>query len=146
MQPSDMTAPVPLYTVSKLVSDIYIRVTSSKELTLEDRQGLHKALLSGQLSEADYSRIDRILYGLQQGYLQLQDRSYFSQGSAPKKNSQKPWKLSNFIISSPLGYVPQPELFAASRDASLVMSQSLNRAMPNGHKSAVAVGADPGGR
>ncbi len=112
-----------MYTVSKLVSDIYIRVTSSKELTLEDRQGLHKALLSGQLSEADYSRIDRILYGLQQGYLQLQDRSYFSQGVAPKKNSQKPWQLSNFVIGSPLSYVPQPELFAASRDASLAMSR-----------------------
>ena len=112
-----------MHTVSNLISDIYIRVTSSKQLTLEDRQGLHKALLSGQLSEADYSRIDRILHGLQQGYLQIQDHSYFSQAAAQKKNSQHQWQRIQWSLSSPLSYVPQLERLAASRDASPAMSR-----------------------
>ncbi|MFB2897194.1 hypothetical protein ACE1CI_30125 [Aerosakkonemataceae cyanobacterium BLCC-F50] len=53
------------------LSDLFADVTSSGRITLADRYGLKAAILQGCLSEEEQSILDRLLYGVRRGRLQM---------------------------------------------------------------------------
>jgi len=53
------------------LSDLFAEVTSSGNITLADRYGLKAAILEGCLTEEEQSSLDRLLYGVRRGRLQM---------------------------------------------------------------------------
>ncbi|MFB2837954.1 hypothetical protein [Floridanema evergladense] len=53
------------------LSDLFAQVTSSGYITLADRYGLKAAILEDCLSEEEQSTLDRLLYGVRRGRLQI---------------------------------------------------------------------------
>lgn len=51
--------------------DLFAQVTTSGCITLADRYGMMAALLENSLSEEEQSIIDRLLYGVRRGRLQV---------------------------------------------------------------------------
>lgn len=55
------------------VSDLFVQVISSRKITLADRYGLLAALLEDSLTEEERASIDRILYALHRGRVEVVD-------------------------------------------------------------------------
>lgn len=53
------------------LSDLFADVTSSGRITLADRYGIKAAILEGCLSEEELTILDRLLYGVRRGRLQM---------------------------------------------------------------------------
>ena len=53
------------------LSDLFAQVTSSGNITLADRYGLKAAILANSLSEEEQTIVDRLLYGVRRGRLQM---------------------------------------------------------------------------
>lgn len=53
------------------LSDLFADVTSSGHITLADRYGLKAAILENCLSEEEQTSLDRLLYGVRRGRLQI---------------------------------------------------------------------------
>lgn len=53
------------------LSDLFAQVTSSGNITLADRYGLKAAILENSLSEEEQTILDRLLYGVRRGRLQM---------------------------------------------------------------------------
>ncbi|MGA9382214.1 MAG: hypothetical protein WBV73_25930 [Phormidium sp.] len=51
--------------------DLFAEVTSSGHITLADRYGLKAAILENSLSEEEQSILDRLLYSVRRGRLQM---------------------------------------------------------------------------
>lgn len=66
-----MVAPISLLPTA--ISEILVNASSSGKLTLADRYGLMAALLLETLSEEEQSSIDRLLYAVRKGRLQIVD-------------------------------------------------------------------------
>lgn len=53
------------------LSDLFAEVTSSGNITLADRYGLKAAILESSLSEEEQTMLDRLLYSVRRGRLQM---------------------------------------------------------------------------
>lgn len=53
------------------LSDLFAEVTSSGNITLADRYGLKAAILDNSLTEEEQTILDRLLYGVRRGRLQM---------------------------------------------------------------------------
>ncbi len=61
------------YFIYSQVSKLFGKIWSQGGLTASDRQGLMFALLKTSLCEEELSTIDRILYAVRRGWLQIID-------------------------------------------------------------------------
>lgn len=55
------------------LSDLFAEVTSTGNITLADRYGLKAAILENGLSEEEQTMLDRLLYSVRRGRLQMVD-------------------------------------------------------------------------
>ena len=55
------------------LSDLFAEVTSTGHITLADRYGLKAAILENGLSEEEQTMLDRLLYSVRRGRLQIVD-------------------------------------------------------------------------
>ena len=55
------------------IAELFVQVTRTGKLTQADRYGLMAAVMSERLDEEERSAIDRLLYSLRRGRLQLTD-------------------------------------------------------------------------
>ncbi|HEY9294894.1 MAG TPA: hypothetical protein VIQ31_00725 [Phormidium sp.] len=53
------------------LSDLFAQVSTSGHITIADRYGLKAAILEDSLSEEEQSILDRLLYGVRRGRLQM---------------------------------------------------------------------------
>ncbi|HEY9848359.1 MAG TPA: hypothetical protein V6D28_02785 [Leptolyngbyaceae cyanobacterium] len=53
------------------LADLFAEVVSTGRITVADRYGIMAALLDNTLSEEEYSMVDRLLYGIRRGWLQV---------------------------------------------------------------------------
>lgn len=51
--------------------DLFAQAANSGRITLADRYGMMAALLSSSLTEEEKSILDRLLYGVRRGHLQV---------------------------------------------------------------------------
>ncbi|MGK7900115.1 MAG: hypothetical protein AB4352_01645 [Hormoscilla sp.] len=56
---------------SFIIAELVFQVCRSGKVTMNHRQQLRSVLLENTLSEEDYSAIDRLLYAIRRGWLQL---------------------------------------------------------------------------
>jgi hypothetical protein len=52
-------------------SEIFVQATTQYQLTLADRYGLTAALCSSSITDEEKQAIDRILYGVRRGHIQV---------------------------------------------------------------------------
>lgn len=60
-----------LHLLPTALSDLFAEVTSSGNITLADRYGLKAAILENCLSEEEQTMLDRLLYSVRRGRLQM---------------------------------------------------------------------------
>ncbi len=53
------------------LADLFAEAVSTGRITVADRYGIMAALLDNTLSEEEYSMVDRLLYGIRRGWLQV---------------------------------------------------------------------------
>lgn len=61
----------PVNLLPSAISELFAQVTATGVLTLADRYGLMAALLDESISEEERSCIDRLLYALRKGRVQV---------------------------------------------------------------------------
>lgn len=61
----------PVNLLPTALSELFAQVSTSGKITLADRYGMMAALLDGSTSEEDMRSLDRVLYALQRGRLQV---------------------------------------------------------------------------
>lgn len=57
--------------LSYTLVDLFAEATSSGRITMADRYGIMAALLDNSLSEDEYSMLNRLLYAIRRGWLQV---------------------------------------------------------------------------
>ncbi|WP_143780457.1 hypothetical protein [Leptolyngbya sp. 'hensonii'] len=55
------------------IVELYASTLATGKLTLADRYGLFAALMDNSLSSEEFKMIDRVLYGLRRGHIQVVD-------------------------------------------------------------------------
>lgn len=63
----------PISLLPTAVSDLFAQASATGELTIADRYGLMAALLDESISEEEMCCVDRLLYALRKGRIQLID-------------------------------------------------------------------------